>query len=85
MGGELELKRADVDWFLSIDQADLPESVRGSQPTFRSITVDDEEIEFSGGFRDLHTIVYEDALAGGGFSIEDARPSIELVYALRNA
>jgi UDP-N-acetyl-2-amino-2-deoxyglucuronate dehydrogenase len=85
MGGELELERADVDWFLSIDQEDLPESLRGVQPTYRSITVDGEEIEFSGGFRDLHTIVYEDALGGGGFGIEDARPSIEFVHSLRNA
>jgi UDP-N-acetyl-2-amino-2-deoxyglucuronate dehydrogenase len=85
MGGELQLDGADVEWFLSIDQADLPESLRGVQPTYRSITVDGEEIEFSGGFRDLHTIVYEDVLAGGGFSIEDARPSIELVHSLRDA
>jgi UDP-N-acetyl-2-amino-2-deoxyglucuronate dehydrogenase len=85
MGGELELKNADVEWFLSIDRDDLPEAVKGLQPTYRSITVDGEEIEFSGGFRDLHTIVYEDALAGGGFGIEDARPSIELVHSLRKA
>lgn len=85
MGGELELEGADVDWFLSIDGNDLPEAVQGTQPTYRSITIDGEEIEFSGGFRDLHTIVYEDVLGGGGFTLEDARPSIELVYALRNA
>jgi UDP-N-acetyl-2-amino-2-deoxyglucuronate dehydrogenase len=85
MGGELELERADVDWFLSIDRTDLPDAVQGVQPTYRSITVDGEEIEFSGGFVDLHTIVYEDVLAGRGFSLEDARPSIELVHSMRNA
>lgn len=85
IGGRLELERADVDWYLSIDAADLPEDVRGVEPTYRSITVDGEEVEFSGGFRDLHTAVYKDILSGGGFGIDDARPSIELVHALRNA
>ena len=85
IGGSLELERADVQWFLSIEEADLPEAVRGHRPTYRSITVDGEEVEFSGGFRDLHTRVYEETLAGRGFGIEDARPSIELVHALRTA
>lgn len=84
MGGVLELERADVQWFLSIDAADLP-PVDDRQTTYRSITVDGEEVEFSGGFRDLHTRVYEETLAGRGFGIEDARPSIELVHALRTA
>ncbi len=85
IGGFLELERADVPWFLSVDAADLPEHVRGLQPTYRSITVDGEEIEFSGGFRDLHTRVYEETLAGRGFGLEDARPSIELVHGIRMA
>lgn len=85
MGGAVELENADVQWFLSVDARDLPEAVRGVQPTYRSITVDGEEIEFSGGFRDLHTRVYEETLAGRGFGIEDARPSIELVHQIRNA
>ena len=83
--GVLELQRADVQWFLSIDRNDLPAPVRGVQPTFRSITVDGEEVEFSGGFRDLHTLVYERTLAGEGFRIADARPSIELVHRIRTA
>lgn len=85
IGGAMELQEADVQWFLSVDARDLPESVRDSQSTFRSITVDGEEIEFSGGFRDLHTRVYEETLAGRGFGIEDARPSIELVHDIREA
>ncbi|HET8654112.1 MAG TPA: Gfo/Idh/MocA family oxidoreductase [Longimicrobiaceae bacterium] len=85
VGGSFELANADVEWFLSIDRADLPESVRGAQPTYRSITVDGEEIEFSGGFRDLHTRVYEETLAGRGFGIEHARRAIELVYRIRTA
>jgi UDP-N-acetyl-2-amino-2-deoxyglucuronate dehydrogenase len=83
VGGAMELANADVQWFLSIDKNDLPESVRGVQPTYRSITVDGDEIEFSGGFRDLHTVVYERTLAGQGFGIDDARPAIELVHDLR--
>jgi len=83
--GELQLERADVRWFLSIDHNDLPpESKRTKKNTFRSITVDGEEIEFSGGFTDLHTRIYEETIAGRGFGIDDARPSIELVHRLRN-
>ena len=86
MGGFLELKHADVRWFLSVDKRDLPEqAVREGKPTFRSITVNGQEIEFSGGFTDLHTVVYQDILNGGGYGIADARPSIELVYQIRHA
>jgi UDP-N-acetyl-2-amino-2-deoxyglucuronate dehydrogenase len=86
MAGHIELKRANVRWFLSVDRSDLPESIRtAGRTTFRSITVDGEEIEFTEGFADLHTRVYEQALAGGGHGIADARPSIELVYRIRTA
>lgn len=86
MSGFLDLEMAHVRWFLSLDKNDLPEK-ESSQglTTFRSITVDGEEIEFSNGFTDLHTKVYQDILAGGGYGIEDVRPSIKLVYELRNA
>lgn len=82
-GGLLELQNADVQWFLSIDRRDLPDGIQ--QRTFRSISVNGEEVEFSGGFTDLHTRVYEETLAGRGFGISDARPSIELVYDIRTA
>jgi len=86
MAGFLELDNADVEWYLGIDRADLPVNAQETgQTTFRSITVDGREIEFSGGFTDLHTRVYEATLAGNGFGIDDARPSIELVQGLRNA
>jgi UDP-N-acetyl-2-amino-2-deoxyglucuronate dehydrogenase len=86
VAGALELARARVRWFLSTDPADLPfPAVPGQRATFRSIEVDGKEVEFSEGFTDLHTAVYRDVLAGGGFGIDDARPSIELVYAIRQA
>lgn len=84
-GGAMELANADVQWFLSVDERDLPEHVQGVQPTYRSITVDGQEVEFSGGFRDLHTRVYEETLAGKGFTIQDARAAIELVHNIRQA
>ncbi len=85
MAGYIELERAHVRWFLSVDYNDLPEDIKQKgQRTYRSITVDGEEIEFSGGFMDLHTVVYKDILEGGGFGIKEARPSIELVYQIRN-
>lgn len=83
IGGQLELENADVQWFLSIDANDLPKEAEGR--TYRSITVDGQEIEFSGGFTDLHTRVYEETLAGRGFGIDDARPSIELVDQIRTS
>lgn len=86
MAGFLELERANVRWYLSVDPRDLPFSVQpGVRTTYRSITVDGEEIEFTGGFTDLHTKVYEETLAGRGFGISDARPSVELVHRLRTS
>lgn len=86
MSGFLELERARVRWVLFVDAADLPPSVanRLGAP-HRSITVDGTEVEFSDRFADLHTRVYELTLAGKGFGIADARPSIELAHRLRNA
>lgn len=86
MSGFIELERARVRWFLSVDKDDLPlQAKTAGKTTFRSITVDGKEIEFSEGFTDLHTRVYEETLAGRGFGIVDARPSIELTYAIRMA
>ncbi len=86
MAGFIELENANVRWFLSVDKNDLPQqAVDEGKPTFRSITVDGEEIEFSGGFTDLHTVVYRNILDGNGFGLSDARPSIELVHDIRHA
>jgi UDP-N-acetyl-2-amino-2-deoxyglucuronate dehydrogenase len=86
MSGFIELEHARVRWFLSVDAQDLPFPAKvGGKTTYRSITVDGQEIEFSEGFTDLHTRVYEETLAGRGFGIADARPSISLTYAIRTA
>jgi UDP-N-acetyl-2-amino-2-deoxyglucuronate dehydrogenase len=86
MSGFIELEHARVKWFLSVDKNDLPDSVKAAgKTTYRSITVDGKEIEFSEGFTDLHTRVYEETLAGRGFGIKDARPSIELTHTIRSA
>lgn len=82
-GGILSYEKADVRWFLSVDRADLPEKVKGQKTTYRSITIDGEEIEFSEGFTDLHTRAYEEILAGRGYGIHDARFSVEVVSAFR--
>lgn len=85
MGGYLELEKARVRWFLSLDKHDLPpEVIKRDQRTYRSIRIDGKEFEFSSGFTDLHTEVYKDILKGNGFGIEDARPSIEIVHEIRN-
>jgi UDP-N-acetyl-2-amino-2-deoxyglucuronate dehydrogenase len=84
MSGYIELEDAHVKWFLSTDKNDLPDSAkRGGKTTHRSITVDGKEVEFSEGFTDLHTRVYAETLAGHGFGINDARPSIDLTYSIR--
>lgn len=83
--GYLEYEKARVRWFLSLDRADLPANTPEGQTTYRSIAVDGEEVEFSGGFTDLHTLSYREILSGNGFSLEDVRPSIEIVSHIRSA
>lgn len=84
--GYLKLKRANVRWFLSVDRNDLPgKAVEKGLPTYRSITVNSREIEFSGGFTDLHTESYRHILSGNGFGVQDAKRSIEIVHYIRNA
>jgi UDP-N-acetyl-2-amino-2-deoxyglucuronate dehydrogenase len=83
--GFLSFERADVRWFLSVDARDLPEDVRGRKTTYRSITMEGEEIEFSEGFGDLHTRSYAEILAGRGFGPDAVRPCIELVSRFRDA
>ncbi|MBS7817052.1 Gfo/Idh/MocA family protein [Wohlfahrtiimonas chitiniclastica] len=83
--GYLEYEKARVRWFLSIDANDLPEDIKGQQTTFRTITIDGDDIEFSKGFTDLHTVSYEEILAGRGYGLEDARFSVETVEYIRSA
>lgn len=86
MSGFIELERARVRWFLSVDKNDLPEQANtNGKTTYRSITVDGKEIEFSEGFTDLHTKVYEETLAGRGFGIKEARPSVQLTHDIRQS
>jgi len=84
--GFLEFDKARVRWFLSIDANDLPaQAQEGGARTWRSITVDGEEVEFSGGFTDLHTVSYERILSGEGFGLQSSRMAIEAVSHIRNA
>jgi UDP-N-acetyl-2-amino-2-deoxyglucuronate dehydrogenase len=83
--GYLEYARANVRWFLSIDVATLPPAaLAANKRTYRSILIENEELEFSEGFTDLHTASYQHILSGGGFGLDDARPSIEAVFDIRN-
>jgi UDP-N-acetyl-2-amino-2-deoxyglucuronate dehydrogenase len=83
MAGYIELEHARVSWYLSVDSSDLPDPSKGY--AFRSITIDGQEIEFSEGFADLHTRAYEEILAGRGFGLDEAKPSLELVYGIRHS
>jgi len=84
--GFLELEKARVRWFLSINSETLPQSVReAGLTTFRSLRMGGEEIEFSDGFTGLHTLSYQKILQGDGFSIDEAKPSIEIVHDIRVA
>ncbi|MGJ8736910.1 Gfo/Idh/MocA family protein [Zobellia laminariae] len=84
--GYLEFEHARVKWFLSINSKYLPKEIKDAgQTTFRSIKINDEELEFSGGFSDLHTMVYKDILAGKGYGLDDARTAIEIVHDIRNS
>ncbi|MFY0604906.1 MAG: Gfo/Idh/MocA family oxidoreductase [Flavobacteriaceae bacterium] len=83
--GFLEFDKARVRWFLSIDEKDLPNEVKeNGQRTYRSITVDKDEIEFSEGFTDLHTLSYKEILLGKGFDLDEVKPSTEIIHQLRN-
>lgn len=84
--GFLELEKARVRWFLSVDANTLPAKIKQSgQRTYRSLRIQTEELEFSSGFTDLHTLSYQEILQGKGFGLKDAVPSIETVYFIRNA
>lgn len=85
MAGFIELEKARVKWFLSIDAADLPDAAaRAGKTTYRSILIDQTELEFSSGFADLHTESYREVLAGNGYGIEDTRSAVEVVSRLRD-
>lgn len=84
--GHLEFKQARVRWFLSINYNLIPDEIKANgQRTYRSITVDGQEIEFSDGFFDLHTKSYENILEGNGFRLKDVMPSVQIVHDIRNA
>ena len=84
--GFLEFEKARVRWFLSINFDLLPEEVKAKgQTTYRSITIEGEELEFSGGFTDLHTTSYDDILKGKGYGLEAPRQAIEIVHTIRVA
>lgn len=83
--GYLEFEKARVRWFLSINEKDLPKEVQEKgQRTFRNITVNNDELEFSGGFTDLHTKSYQEILKGNGFGLKESTNSIQLVHTIRN-
>ncbi len=83
--GYLEFEKARVRWFLSIDENSLPKQIQEiGQRTYRSILIDGQEIEFSAGFTDLHTLSYQEILKGNGFGLMDAKTSVEIVYDVRN-
>ena len=83
--GLLQLEKANIKWFLSIDRNDLPKKAfENNQTTYRSIKIDDKEIEFSGGFTDLHTVSYQEIIDGRGYGITEARNSIEIAHKIRN-
>jgi UDP-N-acetyl-2-amino-2-deoxyglucuronate dehydrogenase len=84
--GVLQLQKARVRWFLSLNYQDIPEEVRASgKTTYRTLVMDGHNIEFSEGFTDLHTVSYRDILAGKGFGLDEAKSAIEIVYNIRNA
>jgi UDP-N-acetyl-2-amino-2-deoxyglucuronate dehydrogenase len=84
--GYLEFERARVRWFLSINFDVIPNHIKAiGQTTYRSIKIEGEELEFSGGFKDLHTRVYEGILNGNGFGLDDSRQAIEIVHNIRTS
>ena len=86
VAGYLELEKARVRYFLSINADCLPpNAVEGEKRTYRSLSIDGDEFEFSQGFTELHTVSYQKILSGEGFRISEARPCIEIVSQIRTA
>jgi UDP-N-acetyl-2-amino-2-deoxyglucuronate dehydrogenase len=84
--GTLKFKQANVNWYLSINAENLPPDIKSKgQSTFRTLTIEDKEIEFSKGFTDLHTVSYQKIIEGQGYGLKDARNSIEIVSQIRNS
>jgi UDP-N-acetyl-2-amino-2-deoxyglucuronate dehydrogenase len=84
-GGKLYFEKANVNWFLSVDDKDLPaEALNAGKRTYRKINIEGQQLEFSDGFTDLHTQSYKDILAGGGFGIKDVKKAIDIVSGIRN-
>jgi len=82
--GFLKLKRASVEWKLSVDKNDLPkEVIEKDLRTFRSLKIENKAFEFSGGFEGLHTKSYEYILDGKGFTVKEVYSSIKLSNELR--
>jgi len=82
--GFLQLKKANVRWFLSIDKQNLPKKiVEKNKTTYRSLTIDNQEFDFSEGFTDLHTLSYQNILSGNGFRIRDAYQYVALCHEIR--
>ncbi|MFA6403659.1 MAG: Gfo/Idh/MocA family oxidoreductase [Salinivirgaceae bacterium] len=85
-GGFIQLKKARVRWFLSVNYDDLPQHIKDKgQRTYRSIEIENRELEFSEGFTDLHTLTYQGILNGQGFGLDDAYKSISMAHEIRNA
>ena len=83
--GYLEFEKARVRWYLSIDENSLPKRISElGQRTYRSITINGEELEFSSGFTELHTESYRQILKGKGFGLDDAKESIKIAQKIRN-
>lgn len=84
--GHLEFEKARVRWFLSINYDVLPEEIKAKgQRIYRSISIEGEELEFSGGFTDLHTVSYQEILNGNGYGLEARHQAIEIVHDIRNS
>ncbi len=83
--GTLKFKQANVNWYLSINAENLPQKAKDQGlPTFRTLSIEGEDIEFSKGFTDLHTVSYQKILEGNGYGLQDAKNSIEIVSKIRN-
>ena len=82
--GTLKLKKANVNWYLSINSDNLPKDIKDHKiTTFRKLKIENEEIEFSKGFTDLHTLSYQNIISGNGYGLKDAKSSIEVVSQIR--
>jgi UDP-N-acetyl-2-amino-2-deoxyglucuronate dehydrogenase len=81
--GRIQFGAVTVDWTLSTRESDLPTGTRASAA--RYIAVDGDVLCDFSDYSRLHTVVYQEIIAGRGHRIEEAAGAVRLAERVREA